>query len=138
MDGLSAGASAIAVVSIAIQLTDSIKKFADFIESIKEAPEDVESDFSDLRNVSSMLEEIQTSPLNTNASATIRLTTLQQQIASFTALANRYRPNLDSQDRRIQKLAAIKVAFKSEKFKKYRDSLHREKINLMLWLQLLL
>lgn len=137
MDGLSVGASAIAVVSIAIQLTDSLKKFADFIDSIKEAPKDVESDLFGLRDLSSMLEEIQASPLNTDLIATLRLTALQQQITSFAALANRYRPSLDSQDRQVQKWTAIKVAFKSEKFKKYRDDLNREKLNLMLRLQFL-
>ena len=124
MEGLSVGASAIAVVSIAIQLTDSIKKFSDFIDSIKEAPEDVESVLSELRFLSSILEDTrlqQSSPLNTNTSAANRLTDLQQKITTFTA-------------RRIQKLTAMKVAFKNEKFKKFRDSLNQEKLNLILTL----
>ena len=137
MEGLSVGASAIAVVSIAIQLTDSIKKFSDFIDSIKEAPEDVESVLSELRFLSSILEDTrlqQSSPLNTNTSAANRLTDLQQKITTFTALANRYQPSLNSNDRRIQKWTAMKVAFKNEKFKKFRDSLNQEKLNLILTL----
>jgi hypothetical protein len=135
MEGLSVGASAIAVVSIAIQLSDSIKKFSDFIDSAKEAPENVESILSELRFLSSILEDIrlqQSSPLNTNTSAANRLTDLQQKITTFAALANRYRPSLNSKDRRIQKWTAMKVAFKSEKFKKFSDSLNQEKLNLIL------
>lgn len=138
MDGLSAVASGFAVVSIAIQLTDSLKKFADFIDSAKEAPEDVESDLSELRTLSSMLEEIrlqQSSSSNANSSVKTCLTNLQQNIISFAALANRYRPNLNSQNSRIQKWSAIKTAFKSEKFNKYRESLSKEKLNLILALQ---
>jgi hypothetical protein len=135
MEGLSVGASAIAVVSIAIQLSDSIKKFSDFIDSAKEAPENVESILSELRFLSSILEDIrlqQSSPLNTNTSAANRLTDLQQKITTFAALANRYRPSLNSKDRRIKKWTAMKVAFKSEKFKKFSDSLNQEKLNLIL------
>lgn len=138
MDGLSAGASGFAVVSIAIQLIDSLKKFAEFIDSIKEAPEDVESDLSELRMLSSMLQEIrlqQSSSSNANSTVETCLTTLQQNITSFAALANRYRPNLSSPNSRIQKWSAIKTAFKSEKFNKYRGSLNNGKHNLMLALQ---
>ena len=138
MDGLSAVASGFAVVSIAIQLTDSLKKFADFIDSVREAPEDVESDLSELRMLSSMLEEIrlqQSSSSNANSSVETCLTNLQQNIISFAALANRYRPNISSQNSRIQRWSAIRTAFKSEKSNKYRELLSKEKLNLMLALQ---
>lgn len=138
MEGLSVGASVIAVVSIAIQLTDSLKKFSDFIDSIKEAPKDVESVLSELRFLSSILEQIRlqpSSPLNTNSTVANCLTDLQRKITTFETLANRYRPGLNSQNRRIQSWNALKVAFKSEVFKKYRNSLNQEKINLILALQ---
>lgn len=137
MEGLSVGASAIAVVSIAIQLTDSLIKFSDFIESIKEAPEDVESILSELRFLSLILEDVQLphSPLNANPSATVVLDSLRGKITSFTVLANRYRPGLNSDCRRMRKWNAIKVVSKREKFKKYRESLNETKITLILALQ---
>lgn len=58
MEGLSAGASGIAVVSIALQLADSIKRFSEFIGSIQEAPEEIESFLSDLQILSSVLDDI--------------------------------------------------------------------------------
>jgi hypothetical protein len=39
MDGLSSGASILAVVSLAIQLADSVKKIYEFWESVQDAPE---------------------------------------------------------------------------------------------------
>lgn len=38
MDGLNAGASAIAVISLAVQLVESVKHLYDFWKSIEEAP----------------------------------------------------------------------------------------------------
>lgn len=138
MDALSGVASGFAVVSIAIQLTESLKKFADFINTVKEAPEDLESDLSELAMLSSILTEIrlqQSSSSNANSSVETCLNNLQQNIISFAALANRYRPHLSSQNSRTQKWGAFKTAVKSEKFNKYRESLSKEKLNLILALQ---
>jgi hypothetical protein len=92
MEGLAVGASGIAIISIAIQLTDSLIKFSDFIESVQEAPEDVEFILSELRVLSLILEDVQLQPLNANSNGKNVLNSLQRQIASFTALANRYTP----------------------------------------------
>lgn len=98
MDGLSAAASGIAVVSIAIQMTDSIQKVSDFIESIQEAPEDMKSTFSELQILSSLLKDIrlQNPLLSTNSSAQAVLESLEQKISSFMDLVNRYKPGLNS------------------------------------------
>lgn len=131
MDGLSAAASGIAVVSIAIQLGDSLQKASDFIESIQEAPEDIESTFSELQILSSLLQEIRPL-LGTNSSAKASLENLEGKISSFMDLVNRYKPGLCSRRRQTRKWSAVKVATKREQFKKLRESLNDTKSTLML------
>jgi hypothetical protein len=41
MDGLSSGASVLAVVSIAVQLADNVKRIYDFWSSVKSAPDSI-------------------------------------------------------------------------------------------------
>lgn len=137
MDGLSAAASGIAVVSIAIQVSDSLQKVSDFIESIQEAPEDIESTSSELQILSSLLEDIRLhNPLlNTNASAQAILESLEKKISSFMDLVNRYKPGLDSQSRRRRTWNAFRVASQREKFKKLKESLNDTKTTLILALQ---
>lgn len=137
MDGLSAAASGIAVVSIAIQVSDSLQKVSDFIESIQEAPEDMESTSSELQILSSLLEDIRLhNPLlNTNSSAQAIFESLERKISSFMDLVNRYKLGLNSPSRRRRKWSALKIASKREKFKKLRESLNDTKSTLILALQ---
>ena len=58
MDGLSAGASVIAVVSVALQLVESVKHLYDFWESIEEAPESVRDIAKELNVLSTILASI--------------------------------------------------------------------------------
>lgn len=137
MDGLSAAASGIAVVSIAIQVSDSLQKVSDFIELIQEAPEEIESTSFELRLLSSLLEDIRLhNPLlSSNPSAQAILGSLEKKITSFMDVVNRYKPGLDSPSRRRKKWSAFKVASKREKFKKLRESLNDTKSTLILALQ---
>lgn len=140
MDGLSAAASGIAVVSIAIQVSDSIQKVSDFIESAQEAPEDIESTSSELQILFPLLKEIRLhNPLlNTNSSgAETILESLEKKISSCMDLLNRYKLGLNSRSRRMRKWSQIKVAAKREKFKKMKESLNDSKITLILALQAL-
>lgn len=137
MEGLAAGASVIAVVSIALQLADSIKRFSEFIGSIQEAPEEIESFLSDLQILSSVLDDIQLHPsaYNVNPSTEAILKNLHRKISLSMTLANRYELGLGSGSRRIRKWNALKVALKSEKLNKLRDSLNDTKITLIIALQ---
>ena len=58
MEGLSAAASGIAVVTVAVQLAESFKKLCDFCKSIKEAPEDIRAISVDLEILSNVLTQI--------------------------------------------------------------------------------
>ena len=134
MDGLSAGASGIAVVSIAIQLAESIKRLSDFVGSIQEAPKDIESILFELQMLSGTLDDIRlhSSVYNANSNTEFVLEKLERKITAFLNLANQYKPGLDSKSRRTRKWNALKIAFKSDKFKKIRESLNETKITLIL------
>jgi hypothetical protein len=60
MDGLSAAASGIAVVSLAIQLADSAKKLYEFWHAVREAPESIAAIATHLRVLKTVLAEIAT------------------------------------------------------------------------------
>lgn len=58
MDGLSSAASGFAVISLAIQLADGVKKLCDFWNSVKDAPEDIQGVIADLRLLLIVLTEM--------------------------------------------------------------------------------
>jgi hypothetical protein len=58
MEVLSGVSSAFAVVSLAIELSDRIKKFCEFWDSIREAPQSIRTIAKDLRIISDVLEDI--------------------------------------------------------------------------------
>lgn len=55
MDGLSAGASVIVAVSVALQLVESVKHLYDFWESIEDAPQSVRDIAKELSVLSTVL-----------------------------------------------------------------------------------
>jgi HPt (histidine-containing phosphotransfer) domain-containing protein len=60
MDGLSGAASVIGVVSLAIQLADSVKKLLNFWDSVQNAPDNVKAMAKGLRVLSVVLDNIET------------------------------------------------------------------------------
>jgi hypothetical protein len=61
MDGLSAAASAIAVVSLGVQIAESLRELCDFWDSIQEAPEDIKAILKDLRILELVISDIRRS-----------------------------------------------------------------------------
>ena len=59
MDGLSAAASGIAVVSLAIQLIQAIQSIQDFLKDVLGAPEEVRRLEQDLVQLASILQDVQ-------------------------------------------------------------------------------
>lgn len=55
MEGLSAAASGIAVVSIAVQLANSIKSLCEFWGSVQDAPDDIRAIVKELGLLSAVL-----------------------------------------------------------------------------------
>lgn len=60
MDGLYGAASVIGVVSLAIQLADSVKKLLNFWDSVQNAPDNVKAMAKGLRVLSVVLDNIET------------------------------------------------------------------------------
>lgn len=58
MEGLAAASSVIAVVSIAVQLADSIQKLCDFWESVQDAPEEIRGVIDDLKVLQLVVDEL--------------------------------------------------------------------------------
>lgn len=58
MDGLSGGASIIAVVSLAVQLAENAKKLYDFWQSVGEAPASIRTIATELKVLSTVLADI--------------------------------------------------------------------------------
>jgi hypothetical protein len=58
MDGISAGASIIAVISLALQLTGSLKELYEFWSSTRGGPDSLRSITDDLKLLSAILSEI--------------------------------------------------------------------------------
>lgn len=55
MEGLSSASAAFAVISLAVQLAESVKQLVEFWQAIEDAPGDVSELFSDLELLSAFL-----------------------------------------------------------------------------------
>ena len=134
MDGLSSAASGIAVVSLAFQLADGVKRLYEFWESVQGAPSDVRSFASDLQLLSSVLADIQTSggdPSITNL-ANSALESCKIKIESLTDIVKEFEPGLNSHSRRVRKWNALKAVLKRWKIEKFRLLLGEAKVTLIL------
>ena len=134
MDGLSSVASVTAVVSLAIQLADSIVKLHEFWESVQEAPEDVQNMCAELGVLSSVLSEIAIEAQHQPPHDTL-ITVLKQcsvKIRALTVQINEIEPGFASKSRRIRKWSAIRTVFKQKKFKKLHTALEGLKSTLIL------
>ncbi|KAL8905275.1 MAG: hypothetical protein Q9207_002746 [Kuettlingeria erythrocarpa] len=138
MDGLSTAASGLAVVSIAIQLADGIKKLHDFWTSITEAPEEIKESLLELELLSSVLTQIAHDQQRHEPD-----TTLTNALSGCCAMVNRLatilgeiEPGFASTSSRIRSWTAVKAALKQKTLKKFQDGLERLKTMLSLALQL--
>ena len=134
MDGLSAAASGIAVVSIAIQLAESVKKLHDFWSSVKDAPDEVRAFRKDLGLLSTILSKIEReeNQYGTSPETLEVLENCKEQVASLTALVRNISPGFEAASRRARKWSALKAAFKKDKRLEFRDCLRETKITLIL------
>ena len=127
MDGLSAAASGIAVVSIAIQLAESMKKAHDFWSSVKDAPEDIQLLSIDLKLWSSLFaqiaEEAQNYPPNDVLIAALERCTIT--VKSLTKILDEIEPGFSAQSSRRRYWAAFKTVLKGGKIAKFQGTLER-------------
>ena len=134
MDGLSAAASGIAVVSIAVQSAESVKKLCDFWKSIEEAPEDVQAVSIDLELLSSVLTQIAYEAQHVEPDATFvaALSGCWVKIGILITLLNEVEPGFASTSSRVRKWTAFKTVWKCRQLTKFQEALERLKGTLLL------
>lgn len=134
MDGLSAAASAMAVVSLAFQLGDSIKQLHDFWDSVKEAPDDIHAIQEDLGLLSSVLAEMANEMQHSGPDQTITraLKACSDKVDKLTRITNDLEPGFASRSLRIRKWTAFKAVLKSDKIDKFQKVLEGLKSTLIL------
>ena len=134
MDGLSGAASGIAVVSLAIQLGDGIKKLCDFWDSVKEAPDDVRAITADLKLLSSVLAEIASEEQHFEPDPTLEtaLKACCDNVTKLVRIANDMEPGFASKKPRIRIWTAFRAAIKGESIQKSQKVLEGLKSTLTL------
>jgi len=134
MEGLSIAASAIAVVSIAFQLAENVKKLCDFWNSIKEAPEDIQAISADLKLLSSILTEIAFEAQHVKPNATLEATlhVCAVKVKELTTLLNEIEPGFASTRSHLRKWTAFKAVLKRGQLMKFEKALEGLKSTLSL------
>ncbi|KAM7210787.1 hypothetical protein V8F06_013834 [Rhypophila decipiens] len=131
MDGLSAAASGLAVVSVAFQLAEGCKKLYDFWESVKDAPEEVSLIAHDLRVLSSVLEYIDRSGAD-SPSVTLVLNSCKIKMQPLHTMVANLERSFNSSSRRDRLWGAIRASSASRRLAHFRESLNDTKGTLTL------
>ena len=131
LDGV---ASAFAVVSLALQLADSVKKLYDFWNSVREAPRDIQATTSDLKILPSILSSIAHDAQHTEPDEilTNALQSCNTEVATLVSILDIIQPGVASTRLRTQKWTAIKAVLMGAKLKKFQDIVGRLKTSLLL------
>ena len=134
MDGLSAAASGMAVISLAFQLGDSLKQLHDFWDSVREAPDDIHAIQEELGLLSSVLAEMANEMQHSGPDQTLTraLEICSDKVKKLNRITNEMEPGFASGSLRIRKWTAFKAVFKSEKIQKFQKVLEGLKSTLML------
>lgn len=131
MDGLSGAASGIAVVSLTLQIVESISKLHDFFESMQGAPASVAAIRKDLGQLSSILDSLM---LDEERFDDV-LATCMDKIAVLSAIIEDLEPGFQSRSHRNRKWTAFRTARKGIVLKNFRETLEETKTTMVLALQ---
>ena len=120
MDGLSGAANGIAVIALAIQLGDSIKKLCEFWTSVKEAPDNVRAITADLQLLSSVLAGIASEEQHFEPDPTLvtALGACRDNVIKLVRIADDMEPGFVSKKPRVRLWTAFKAAIISESIRK--------------------
>lgn len=125
----------LAVVSLAIQIADSVKKLSSFFESVQGAPESVRCLIQDLRLLSEVLEEI-SQGVNVNGTPhQLGINTLKRclkTIHGLHQLLDELVPKFSSEKRVVRTWAALKAVLRDDKVRKIQGTLTDLKTTLLL------
>ena len=131
MDGV---ASAFAVVSLALQLADSVKKLYDFWDSVRDAPRDIQATTSDLKILQSILSSIAHDAQHTEPDEILAnaLQSCNTEVSTLVSILEVIQPGFASRRLHTQKWTAIKAVLMGAKLKKFQDIVERLKTSLLL------
>ena len=134
MDGISAVANATAIVSLAFQLTNSIKKLCDFWDSVQEAPEYIHDMRIDLELLSTVISGIALATKHELPDATLKAVLNQGmvKVGALTSVVNEIEPGFASKSYRIRKWSAVRTVFRNKRLKKLHVTLEGLKTTLIL------
>ena len=133
-EGLATAASGIAVLSVAVQLAQSIKTLSDFWSSIKEAPEDIQAIATDVDLLSNVFTRIahETQHVEPDMALEATLNGCWVTVRKLTALLNEIEPGFASSRPRVRKWTALKAVLKQGQLAKFQVALDRLKSTLLL------
>ena len=133
-DGVSTAASGIAVLTIAVQLAENVKKLHVFWTSIKEAPEDIQAISTDLELLSNVLARIahETQHVAPDAILAATLNGCWVKVRTLSALLNEIEPGFASKRSSVRKWTAFKAVLKQGQVMKFQVALERLKCTMLL------
>ncbi|KAM0157904.1 hypothetical protein ACHAQE_002159 [Botrytis cinerea] len=125
MEGLSSASAAFAVISLAVQLAESVKKLVEFWKAVEDAPGDICDLFNDLELLSAALIQnrrkfAQQSPYDLIARRI--LAKCQKRVEQLSSKLSPTMSAFASFSSRKRKWAALKITLKNEEIRKMRAS----------------
>ena len=134
MEGLSVAASSIALISIAVQLTEGVKKLCDFWNSVKEAPAEIQRIIRELSLFSDVLSSIAHEAQSTEPDSllTSALVNCGDCLASVSRWLEALEPSFTSKNIQVRKWSAFKTVWKEKQLSKHIENLDSLKSSLQL------
>jgi hypothetical protein len=134
MDGLSSASGAFAVISIAIQLGESIKKIVEFGKAVQDAPAHICALFQDLEVLAAVISQIQQlnghvafDNVNENA-----LQNCQRKISNLQNIIHQAQLRLKSKNLIRRKWGAFKIPLQEDEIQSLQRSIEEAKLTLQL------
>jgi len=131
MDGLSAAASGMAVVSLGMQVVQSVSKLYEFWKSMKDAPEDIRNIVRELGYLATILDGIH---VDEQRYSDVMVQCIEK-IHNLESIVATLEPEFAAPTRRVRYWAAFTAARKKGKIQEFQVSLEDTKSTLMLGLQ---
>lgn len=134
MDGISSASSVFAVVSIAIQLAESIKKLVEFGKAVQDAPASICALFHDLEVLAAVISQIQQINGNTvfdNVSEKA-LQNCHQKISKLQNTIHQAQLSLKSKSSTRRKWGAFNITLKKDEIQSLQRSIEEAKSTLQL------
>jgi hypothetical protein len=134
MDGVSSASGIFAVVSIAIQLAETVKKIVEFGKAVKDAPIHIRALFSDLEVLAAVISQIQQLDgyVACDKVSEKALLNCQIKILALHDIIDKAQLNIKSKSRVRRQWAAFKFAFGEAEIQSIRTSIKEAKSTLQL------